>query len=272
MPELPEVETIKRDLVAKILGAQVIDIKPYDPSFLKRQKIDFQDLFSLKGQILDKIDRFGKYLFFSFKEKFLILHLGLTGALILDEKNKDTHLLMNHLILSFEFKQYLLHLRDIRKFGKLFIIGKEEREKFLNSVAEDALEISYESFKRKISLYKGPLKSFFLNQKFVSGLGNIYTDELLFRAKLSPFKKGFELTEEDIKTLFKIMKELLQEAIKLRGSSIRDYVDGMGQPGRFQERHLVYGKKGLPCPFCGTPLFYTKLNQRGTTYCPNCQK
>lgn len=272
MPELPEVETIKRDLKSKILKFPLKDIKLYDLSYLKRQNIVLYDLFSLKGQILNNIERKGKYLLFYFKEKILLIHLGLTGALILREKIADSPLPMNHLILSFDFKNYLLHLRDIRKFGKLYIIQKEESKKFLSSLGEDALKISYEHFKRKISSYRGPLKSFFLSQKFVSGLGNIYTDELLFRAKLSPFKKGIELTEDEIKNLFKRMKELLQEAIELRGSSIKDYVDGMGQLGHFQEKHLVYGKRGMPCPICGTLLSYTKLQQRGTTYCPNCQK
>ncbi|MFN4196944.1 MAG: DNA-formamidopyrimidine glycosylase [Caldimicrobium sp.] len=272
MPELPEVETIKRDLETKILKVPLKDIKLYDISYLKRQKIVFDDLFSLKGQILNNIERRGKYLFFYFKDKILLIHLGLTGTLILREKIGDCPLSMNHLILSFDFTNYLIYLRDIRKFGKLSLIQKEKGEKFLASLGEDALNISYEGFKKKISLYKRPLKSFFLSQKFVSGLGNIYTDELLFRAKLSPFKKGCELTENEIKNLFKRMKELLQKAIELRGSSIKNYVDGRGQPGRFQEKHLVYGKRGMPCLICGTPLSYTKFQQRGTTYCPNCQK
>ena len=110
-----------------------------------------------------------------------------------------------------------------------------------------------------------------LNQKLISGLGNIYTDEILFRAGISPLKKGNELNPEEVERLFKTMKEVLKEAIKLRGSSVRDYIDPEGRKGEFQKRHMVYGKKGELCPKCKRPLVYKKIAQRGTTFCPHCQ-
>lgn len=272
MPELPEVETIKRDLEKRLIKKSITEIIIHNPSFLHKNKINIQELLNLKGNKIDAIERRGKYLLFNFGKKWLIIHLGLTGSLILKEGINGLLNCQKHCLITLIFNTYSLTFRDVRKFGKVLLLESTHMDEFFKNLGEDALTISYENFLKLISQFRGTLKAFFLNQKYVAGLGNIYTDELLFRAKISPLRKTHELTSEEIVHLYKCLKDLLKEAITLRGSSIRDYVDGLGNPGKFQEKHLVYGKAGNPCPNCGNLLKYMKILQRGTTFCQNCQR
>lgn len=272
MPELPEVETIKRDLEKRIVKEVLSEIMIHNPLFLQKNKITPQDLFSLKGQLISSVERRGKYLLLNYEKKCLIFHLGLTGSLILKKNLESPLKVTKHCLFTLFFKTYSLTFRDIRKFGKIFLLERYKIDFFFKSLGEDALTISYENFFKLLSQHKGNLKAFFLNQKYLAGLGNIYTDELLFRTKISPFRKTTELTLDEVKLLYHNLKNLLQEAINLRGSSVKDYIDGLGHPGKFQEKHLVYRKAGHPCPNCGNLLKYVKIHQRGTTFCPYCQK
>jgi formamidopyrimidine-DNA glycosylase len=269
MPELPEVETIKRDLEKILTGAILKKIIPYNLRFLEKNNLSLQEFKSLEGERLNSFLRKGKFLALLFKEKALILHLGLTGSLLLNSKNSSPS---PHNIFSLIFDQGELLFRDPRKFGKVFLLSMDDLSTFLNHLGVDALELTFEELKKILQGHRGRVKNLLLNQRIIAGLGNIYTDELLFRAKISPFRRGMELSEEEIYRLYQEMQSLLAEAIALRGSSIRDYVDSEGKKGRFQEKHLVYGKSGTPCPICQTILKRTIIAQRGTTYCPNCQK
>ncbi len=272
MPELPEVETIRRDLERKLIKKKLKEIHIHNPSFLEKQRVNQSEIYLLLGKVLENLHRKGKYLFFDFEEWVLVFHLGLTGALILHQDHKVNNHTDTHSLLTLRFENLSLTYRDVRRFGKILLIPKAQLPDFLSNIGEDALEISLQYFAEKTSQYKSNIKGFFLNQKFISGLGNIYTDELLFRVKISPYRRACDLSSEEIQKLYATLRELLEEAIFYRGSSLRDYVDGEGKPGRFQERHLVYGKRGSPCPNCGTPLQYIKINQRGTTFCPHCQR
>ncbi|MGC8872048.1 MAG: DNA-formamidopyrimidine glycosylase [Caldimicrobium sp.] len=271
MPELPEVETIRRDLTSRILNKTLNEISVLHKNFLTKSKISLTELLTLKGKKLLSLERKGKYLFLNFEEKTLIFHLGLTGALILDLHPIPENLKKHHL-LTMTFEQNTLHYIDIRKFGKIYLIDSLKISFFLNRIGPDALQIEFEKFRELLQKHNLKIKTLLLNQRLISGLGNIYTDEVLFRAKINPERLSNTLSEEEVKSLYEIMKSLLKEAILLRGSSVKNYVDGEGKRGKFQERHLVYGKKGRPCPECGTPLQYKKINQRGTVFCPNCQK
>ena len=273
MPELPEVETIKRDLEKELVGQKLRNIKIFNYSYFLKNKI--RNLDSLLGTKLLYIKRKGKYLIFFFQKELLLFHLGLTGFFILSKRdiNKFLDEKKKYLILVLEFEKYNLSYFDIRKFGKIKKVKVENISKLkeIKQLGKDVLKISFEEFKNIIKKRKRNIKSLLLDQKFIAGLGNIYIDELLFRAKVSPLKNTKDLKEEEIKELFYQMKKLLKEAIDLRGSSIRNYVNVNGEKGKFQEKHLVYRKKGLPCPKCGEILVYKKIAQRGTTYCPNCQ-
>lgn len=271
MPELPEVETIKRDLSIKILNQTLKSLSVKDKSYLKRGDLSEDLLKNLQGKKILSMERKGKYLLFIFEKTALIFHLGLTGALVLNPTSLPENL-KKHEILTMHFESDHLHYFDIRRFGKIYLVDHKNLSKFFTSLGKDALEISFEEFRDLIKSHNLKLKSLLLNQSLISGLGNIYTDELLFRAKIHPERPSRSLSEEEIKRLYQMMKALLEEAISLRGSSVKNYVDGEGKKGSFQERHLVYGKRGEPCPRCSAPLEYKKIAQRGTTFCPRCQK
>jgi len=274
MPELPEVETIKKSLKSKLIGQKLKNIIVFNKDFIFKNKI--KNLNTLVNTKLLSIERKGKYLIFFFEKEFLLFHLGLTGTLLLlsdKDKEKITDKEKRHLILNFQFETHELIYSDIRKFGKIKKAKIEEifTLKELKNLGKDALEVDFKEFKNIFLKKNRNIKNLLMDQKVVSGLGNIYVNELLFRTQISPFKNSKDLKEEEIKRLFFQMKKLLKEAISFRGSSIKNYVDAQGKKGGFQNRFLVYGKKNIVCPKCGENLRYQKLSQRGTFYCPNCQ-
>lgn len=272
MPELPEVETIKRSLEKELIGQKVKNIKIFNYDFIFKNKI--KNLNTLINTKLLSIKRKGKYLVFLFEKELLLFHLGLTGFFILSEnKDKISDKERNYLILSLQFEKHELFYSDIRKFGKVRKAKIKDISTLteLRNLGKDALEINFEEFKNLFLKRNRNIKDLLMDQRLISGLGNIYVNELLFRAQISPFRNSKELKEEDIKRLFFQMKDLLKEAIIFRGSSIKNYVDAKGKKGEFQNRFLVYGKKNTACPRCGENLKYQKISQRGTFYCPKCQ-
>ncbi|MCS7278899.1 MAG: DNA-formamidopyrimidine glycosylase [Thermodesulfobacteriaceae bacterium] len=275
MPELPEVETIKRDLEKRLIGKKLLRIEIFQETFYKKY---FKDDFLLKlktllSQKIKEIRRKGKYLLLLLENKVLVFHLGVTGALILGNPKGGNPLFnKKHLILTLEFDELSLFFIDIRKFGKVWILEKEKLEDHFFFLGKDALEISFKEFKDLLLSKNRLIKSFLLDQRIISGLGNIYTDEILFRSRINPLRKTKNLSEEEIKRIYQNMQEVLVKAIELRGSSVKNYINGKGERGAFQEEHLVYGKRGSPCPICGNPLQYKKIAQRGTTFCSRCQR
>lgn len=272
MPELPEVETIKKDLEIKLKGQRLKNIKEFNKLFIYKNNL--KNLDTLLGKRLDFIERKGKYLIFFFEKELLIFHLRLTGFFLLYKKEDKTFdKNQKYLILSLEFENYILSYFDIRKFGKIMKIKTEEMSDFkeFKKLGKDALEISLDEFKQIFYNKKRNIKNLLMDQRVISGLGNIYVNELLFRAQINPFKRCKDLQEEEIKRLFFQMKNLLKSAIDLKGSSIKNYVSTEGERGEFQRTFFVYGRKDLPCLKCGTKLKYKKIAQRGTFYCPKCQ-
>ncbi len=267
MPELPEVETIRRDLLF-LSGHLLKEIKIQLPKMVRPSPEVFRK--ALEGRRLKGISRKGKLLIFDFGKESLLVHLGLTGALVYQ---KDGHRPPHtHVILSFD-EGYLLYT-DLRQFGWLEVVESRRlpEHRFYASLGPDALEIGYAEFESRLLRSRRGIKALLLDQKVIAGLGNIYTDEALFRAGIHPERKAASLTRAEVQALYQAIQEVLNLALELRGSSVRNYVDGTGTPGRFQEEHLVYGKRGRPCPRCGTPLAYRVVATRGTTFCPRCQK
>ena len=266
MPELPEVETIRRDLAERLSGAELQNLKIRLAKLIRPDPKVFRKL--LLGKTLEGISRKGKLLIFDFGESLLLVHLGLTGSLVFKDGSLPPR---THVI--FEFDRGLLLYADLRQFGWLEAIARKDlsRHPFYASLGPDALEISLLQFERLLLSSRRRIKGLFLDQKKISGLGNIYTDEALFRAGIHPERPAATLSREEIRRLYSAMREVLLRGIELGGSSVRNYVDGKGRAGRFQEEHLVYGRKGRPCVRCGTPLAYRLVAGRGTTFCPQCQ-
>ncbi len=262
MPELPEIETIKRQLLKYLPEQKLLKFEIKDFSFFNNTFSGYE----LAGQKVKNLIRKGKWLFFLFERNVLAFHLGLTGKLLLNSN------IFSHVICVLFFEKCSLSFYDLRKFGKVKVFDYKEWKEFLNSFGKDALEISFEEFKKLINSCSQKIKSFLLDQKKISGIGNIYADEILFKAGISPHRRTSLLEEQEIKKLYECMRETLGEGIKLGGCSIRDYRDVFNQKGRFQGKLQVYGKAGDLCPRCRKPLKKDIISQRTTTYCSFCQK
>ena len=200
-----------------------------------------------------------------------IVHLGMTGQLLIASPTTETakH---THAVLKLKSGRELRFV-DFRRFGRLAVVrmGTEQDTGF-GAPGAEPLDITIEDF---ISLFRGrktPIKSALLNQKLLSGVGNIYADESLFRAKVRPRRRAASLTTAELRKLYKGLRDVLHQAIKLGGSSVSDYVDAEGREGFFQLKHRVYGKEGKPCLVCGTPIKRVVIAGRSSHYCPHCQK
>jgi formamidopyrimidine-DNA glycosylase len=269
MPELPEVETIRRQLNEKlknqvIRSVQILKIgreTPHGQAFAK----------AVTGKKINLIDRRAKLLIWRFTDgSSVTIHLKLTGRVILvDNKFKPG----KHDRMIFEIGPHRLVWSDMRQFGRTNFLTADALEKKLSEYGPEPLEIKPEQL---AALFINPktrnVKSALLNQEVLAGVGNIYADEALFRAKIRPTRKLGSLTASDRLSLAKAVQEVLKLAIKLKGTSSQDYLDAYGQEGKFEKVLNVYQRKGLPCKVCGTPIIRTVVAQRGTHYCPKCQK
>jgi formamidopyrimidine-DNA glycosylase len=266
MPELPEVETVARELRSQIIGKQIRSVSVYwDRSFEDHCNMP------LVEQKINSIGRKGKYLIVNVDDGCLIIHLRMTGQLLfyaqapLDEDK--------HLRFKFIFQdEGELHFVDTRKFGRIYYVS--DSDSFLDHVGMDALDsrMSFERFQNILSSSNMNLKSFLLNQKYISGLGNIYVDEALFRTSLHPAAIVSKLSKRKIKILYENIINILNDAINNMGSTISDYRDSYGNSGNNQKFLKVYGRKDEPCLVCDTPIVKIRFAGRGTFLCPKCQQ
>jgi formamidopyrimidine-DNA glycosylase len=275
MPELPEVETIARGLHKRIAGDVIESVwlgpKP-EPLKSSADKI----VAALESSRISGVRRVGKHVVFDLepagngghgseqKQAQWIVHLGMTGSLLVcppqTELARHTHAILR-LASGRE-----LRFVDPRRFGRLSVI-----EKF-QAPGSEPLEIAPSKFAPLFRGRKTPIKSALLNQKLLSGVGNIYADEALFRAGVRPRRRAASLTGDELRRLHGALKKVLREAIRLGGSSISDYVDSDGEEGFFQLKHRVYGREGEPCLVCKTPIKRIVIAGRSSHYCPRCQK
>lgn len=269
MPELPEVETIKRELEKQLIG------KTFDTPLLYHEKtlLSSKDVFlhQLRGKRILSLSRKGKFLFFHLsEEKKLVFHLRMEGKLYVENKERHS---TDHLVIFFPFLNEDLGLAfyDVRKFG----ICEYTDEKDLDSSCKlgpepfDIKEANY--LFDKFHSSKRMIKELLLDQTILSGIGNIYANEILFDTKISPFLKGFELTKENCRDLLISSQKILAAAIANHGSTIRTYHSAPDKEGNFQAFLKIYGKKGQPCPNCSHIIEKRYVDQRGTEYCPHCQ-
>lgn len=273
MPELPEVETIRRTLQHLVIGKTIEDVTILWGKIIKHpDQLEFKHLCA--GQTIQTIDRRGKFLKFILDDYVLVSHLRMEGRYKLQNKDEpyDKH---THVIFSFTDETELRYM-DTRKFGTmhLFPKGEEEKREPLGKLGVEPFsdEFTPEILKEAFQKTSRNIKAVLLDQSIVVGLGNIYVDEALFRARIHPKTKASRLSKRKIKTLYDEIKATLKEAVDKGGSTVRTYVNSQGNMGMFQFDHYVYGKKGEPCKVCGTPIEKTVIAQRGTHYCPKCQK
>jgi formamidopyrimidine-DNA glycosylase len=261
MPELPEVETVVRSIAPLVTGRTVLNAH-FRSNRVTRGNHEHTAQ-ALQGRVIQGVRRRGKQIFFDLDRGVLYVHLGMTGRLLWNgEPGKFARAV-------FETDGGLLVYDDIRMFGRVEYF-EHLPEKF--ETGPDALQLDFSTFFERLRKRKGPIKPLLLNQSFISGVGNIYADESLFAARIHPKTSARRLSQKRAELLYGHVIEVLRLAIQHRGSSISNYVDACGNGGSFQQLHAVYGRGGEPCPACGTAIRRIVLGQRGTHYCPRCQR
>lgn len=275
MPELPEVETIKRELEQAILGKKIAGVIVNNAKVIREPKKD-KFIAELKNQTIKKILRKGKLLILELLSgKSLTIHLKMTGQLIYPSHQKLGSGVNPGKIsrVSFKFSDNtILDFNDNRLFGELRLIDNWQNLKFIKELGPEPFDLSVSQFKQMLANKKTKIKPLLMDQTFMSGVGNLYAAEALFRAKIHPIRPALSLTEKEKEKLFQEIKSVLLEAIKYKGSSVDQYVQLSGKPGDYVKYHRVYGREGKPCFSCKGKVKRISLGGRGTYFCPICQK
>ena len=272
MPELPEVETIRQDLRKRILRIKIREIEVKKKKLVRNSLNYFNKI--LKNNFFVDVERRGKLLIFILADKknYLLTHLKMTGQLVCSkrETKADKH---THVIINFNDKTKLF-FNDLRQFGYMQIVNAMELEKIKAGYGIEPLTKNFtlEKFTEIIKSKKLPIKAVIMDQTLIAGLGNIYADESCFQAGIYQLKKTNSLKDNEIKNLFQAINVVIKNAIKYRGSSVKDYVDAGGKRGDYVRFLKVYGRAGEKCLKCHSIIKKTKLGGRGTSYCPVCQK
>ena len=261
MPELPEVETVVRSLAPKLAGRRIVHAH-FSSRFVVRQ--DFKELAArVRNQRIHSVSRHGKFIVLALDRGVLSIHLGMTGKLLF---NRDPG---PYARAVFDLDRGLLVYDDVRHFGR--IEWSQQLPERAGSLGPDALAIPLADFLARLKQRNSRIKPLLLNQAFLRGLGNIYTDEALWEARIHPRAIASRLSKARATRLHAAIVDILTAAILSKGSSISDYVDAEGNRGSFQLMHQVYGREGEACSRCTTPIRRIVITQRGTHYCPKCQ-
>ena len=271
MPELPEVETVKRVLENKYLNKTIKDVKIFYPKII--ENITPEDFINnLIGQTIKSFDRYGKYLIIKLDKGSLLIHLRMEGKFKFSMDLFDKH---SHIIFYFTDGDVLIY-HDVRKFGKMFYfkdgvdIFKEDPLNRLGLEPKDITDIDY--LVKKFSKTKKEIKVALLDQSIICGIGNIYADEILYECMICPTTPACNLNKEQLQKIVNAATKILNEAIKYGGTTIKSFQSSHGVDGLFQIKLQAYGKENLPCSRCNTPMVKIKIDGRGTCFCPNCQK
>jgi formamidopyrimidine-DNA glycosylase len=270
MPELPEVQTIVSRLNPVVAGRRVEGFRLLRRDIVKHGPLDLSRRFN--GKVLAAVSRRGKRIILHVSTgEELNIHLGMTGSLYLVRAAaplaKHTHMRIRLQGLVEE-----LRFRDPRRFGGIWMAGSGgSAGRFSASLGPDALEIRLPEF-RKLTAARRQIKQLLLDQQAIAGLGNIYTDEALHRARIHPLTPAAAIGPDQVAALLKSIRAVLRAAIAAGGSSIQDYVNADGEPGWFQLKHRVYGREGEPCRRCGAVVRRIVVGSRSTHFCPRCQR
>src|SRR5437763_99616 len=278
MPELPEVETLKRDLEKEVVGKRVKQVDVSGMRSIRRHPNKKHFAGKLEGRKIMGIDRKGKYLLVKLEDgDILVVHLGMSGQLLRAKSARDAVVKHTHVTITFT-QGAQLRFVDPRTFGELFVTTPEQLEDAVPELAHlgfDPLDdvMSWTHFCDLLYARKTKIKALLMDQRFVAGIGNIYSDEILFAAGLRYDRSSESLTTQEVRRLQRAMIETLQDAVKHRGSSLADeqYRDLFGEVGDFQLHHQVYDHEGEACRRCRSTIARVKWQGRSTFFCPQCQ-
>ncbi len=281
MPELPEVETLARGLRQAILGRRIVSITLGktdfidDPAALERH---------LPGRQIEAVERYGKFMLLRLSAvtrdsvagsnsdaapASLLVHLGMTGHIAPAPAGQPLEKHTHVCLLLDDGRE--LRYTDARRFGRIAYLTKALLVEELTRFGADPLEVSKEEFADRICGRRARIKSLLLDQSVLRGVGNIYADESLWRAKIHPARLGEKLSRKEAETLRRMLQDILRKAIVLRGSSISDFLDAEGEPGEYQRHHRAYGREGKNCYRCKTPIRRAIVAGRSSYFCPRCQ-
>jgi formamidopyrimidine-DNA glycosylase len=272
MPELPEVETIRLSLETKLTGRTISGAAALYPKMVEGQAAESLTK-QLEGRKIVGLERRGKYLLFNLSgDLVLALHLRMTGQLTVErEATPVAPATYFRLMLDNGME---MRFRDQRKFGKVFTYPADAVPPAIGKLGPEPLasEFTAQVLKQRFSRHQLAVKKALLNQEIVAGIGNIYADEALFMAGIHPARTVDSLDDCELEALRDSIRRVLRAGIEHRGTTRRDYRDAEGNPGSYQDKLQVYGRKGLPCPRCGVPVAKMNFGGRGTHFCPMCQK
>jgi formamidopyrimidine-DNA glycosylase len=274
MPELPEVQTVLTTLEPRIVGLRIERAEVFLEKIIKSPKpAEFAAL--LQGRAIIGLRRLGKYLLLELEGPYILaIHLRMTGRLVYTSpdapRDKHTHLVL-HLDNGDE-----LRFQDMRQFGTMDLMPHCELGAFCSrkALGPDALDpgLTCDLLEQRLGGRRGQIKKLLLDQSLVAGIGNIYANEILWRARIHPERTAESLTPPELRGLYGAMRSVLCEAVEHRGTTLRDYVDGDGNPGGFQSLLAVHGREGEPCPECGSVIVRLKNGGRSAFICPSCQR
>jgi formamidopyrimidine-DNA glycosylase len=270
MPELPEVETIRRSLAPRVVGQRISRVLVRERRLRVKITADFES--RLSGRRVEAVERRGKYLLLRLDGgTSLLVHLGMSGRLWVRAAGVASEL-HDHVEIGFE-PGFVVVFNDPRRFG-LMRIGESDAFGELRAVGEDPLSSrwSEDDWRRRLRHRRLPIKNLLMDQRVLAGIGNIYANEMLHRAGIRPRRRANRLKRREIARLSAAMRDVLEAAVRLGGSSISDYRDAEGREGYFQTHHAVYDRAGEPCPGCCTAIRRVVLSGRSSFYCPKCQR
>ena len=272
MPEIAEVETVRNTLKKRILNKRIKSVDVYYNPMIESDLDSFKK--NLVGESFIDIKRRGKWLIFETEHFYLLSHLRMEGKYFIKDKNeeKDKH---EHVIFTFQ-DDTTLRYADTRKFGRMNLILKQDLEN-TECIKKQGLEpgdqdLTSDYLLAKFKNKQIPIKTSLLDQTIISGLGNIYANEVLFYAKVNPLKSSCSLTKKECEQIVEGAHKIIQGAIKMGGTTIRSYTSSLGVTGRFQQNLRVHKREGEPCLICGAKIENIRIGGRSTYFCPKCQK
>lgn len=273
MPEMPEVEQVRKTLAPHITGKKIVSVEVRLPRLIKYPSAE-EFASRLAGRTITEVGRKGKYLVLhTDSNSKMIVHLRMTGALIAQSSNKEEpHYAKIKFVLT---DGVTMWFTDIRTFGTLYLVTDNDYYiEGYETLGPEPLSSGFTAdYLRPLAARsRRAVKSFILDQTVIAGLGNIYADECLALSKINPMRTAASLSAVEIEELCRAVNTVIAQGIKNRGTTFRDYKDGEGNSGENQKYLLVYGRGGKPCKCCGRPLTSAKVGGRGTTYCDFCQK
>lgn len=272
MPELPEVESVRRGLLNTIIGKTITQVSVLWPRIIQTPNVEeFKTI--LVNQTIYDIKRRGKFLLFYLDDYVIISHLRMEGKYFYKDANEELEK-HTHIIFDFDDSKQLRY-NDVRKFGRMAVVNKG-----LETINKSLIKLGPEPIEKELKIEQmafflqnktKAIKTILLDQSMVAGIGNIYADEILYHAKINPKRSGNSLSDDELNELRSSIIYIMNKAIEYGGSTIRTYHNMLGEDGTYQQFHQVYGKQNEACRRCTTSIEKIQLNGRGTHYCPYCQ-